>query len=199
VAVFDSTYADGSLTPYSDGLAFVEGLIRLLGDLPNIYLVIKEKKPRQHVGPGADLARTYQTLGSHPRCLFAGHKISASEIVACADLSISFPFTTTAIEALGAKRKAIFSDAVNKYSGTYYDSVPGLVTHGYEQLISRVQHLLFKTTEQEYEEYLATCVKGDVEPFLDGYGLTRFRELLLMEHPNADKFQPAMSASGLTT
>ncbi len=200
VAAFDSTYADGSLTPYSDGIAFAKGLVQLLHDVPNIYLVFKEKKPRSYSGPGAELARIYDLVQKDPRCLFAGYKLSASEIVACADLIISFPFTTTTIEALGVKKRAIYFDAVNKYAGTYYDRVPGFVTLGYEQLLQRVRELLFRISDREYEQYLAEYVKGDIEPFLDGHGLSRFRGLLLMKEPRPERFQAAAVApSGLTT
>ena len=200
VAAFDSTYANGSLTPYSDGVRFANGLVQLLRDVPNIYLVIKEKKARSYAGPAAELARIYDSMEKNPRCVFAGHKLSASEIVAYADLIISFPFTSTTIEALGAKKKAIYFDAVNKYAGTYYDRVPGFVAVGYEQLLQRVGELLFKVSDREYEQFLARYVKGDIEPFLDGRGLSRFRELLVMKQPSAERLQEvAATPSGLTT
>lgn len=200
VGAFDSTYGNSSLTPYSDGVAFAKGLLKLVQDVPELFVVIKEKKPRDHFGPGAELAKTYEMLQNASRCFFVGNKLSASEIVAFADLTISFPFTSTAIEALGCRRKAIYFDAMHKYEGTYYDSVPGLIAHGYEGLRQRVKQLLFTTSEKEYDRYLDEFIKGEIEPFLDGYGLSRFRELLLMEDPGQDKLRPAvMTASGLTT
>ena len=59
-----------------------------------------------------------------------------------------------------------------------YDQIPGLCVHGFDELTARVDKLLYKTTDEEYNEYLDRHIRGKVESHLDGLALTRFRQLL---------------------
>jgi len=99
-------------------------------------------------------------------------------VMAICDLCIGFPYGSPVVEAMGAGVKSIYHAPNKKYVGGYYDRVPSLVTHDYDDLRRRVGVLLYRTSEQQYREYLETHVKGDIDPYLDGRGLTRFRRLL---------------------
>jgi len=182
ISVFDSGLHDDFLTTYEDGIKFLDGILRLLSDLPNVFVILKEKKPRVHhqklSGRFMDILELYDKLEKHPRC----HCIknaweSASEIMAFSDLTISFPFTSTTLEALAARKKAIWYDATNKFSDTFYHSVPGLVCHSYNELLKRTKVLL-NISGDEYDFYLDTHIKEKVEGYLDGKALTRFRNIL---------------------
>lgn len=185
IAVFDSGLADESFISYADGLAFASDIAKLLSDEPDIFIVWKEKKTLQeHLDwGGRELVKLYQGLRKDGRCFFPGAATSPSEAMAICDLCIGFPYGSPVIEALGEGVKAIYHAPNKKYVGGYYDRVPGLVTHDYDDLRRRVGDLLYRSTEQEYREYLETYVKGDIEPYLDGHGLTRFRELLTRDMP----------------
>ena len=182
VAVFDSTYMAQSPTDYADGLAFARGIGRLLDEDPQLFVVWKEKKARTSAGqrgrPTHALEGAYAQLARHPRCLFAAPGTCSSEAIALADLTVSFPFTSTGIEALGARVKAVYYDPQAKYRAAYYATVPGLVAHGYAALRERVCALLYATDEAAYDAYLNACIKETVDPYVDGRGLTRFREAL---------------------
>lgn len=181
VAVFDSTYMRAGLTDYADGLAFAMGIRRLLDALPDIFVVWKEKKAvagpsRSHEARA--LAAAYAQLAQHPRCRFVAPTTCPSELLALCDLAISFPFTSTAMEAIGARVKAIYYDPQAKYRASYYALIPGLVAHGYDALRQRVDELLDDTTDTAYGDYLERHVQGTVDSHLDGRGLTRFRDAL---------------------
>jgi len=197
VAVFPAWYQDGSVNAPAGGLAFVEDLRRLVAERPDIVLVVKEKHPRWFFvhhrsrkvrrsfgGPReAAIYAAFDALERAPRCLFPGHALSASEVIAAADLVISDPFTSTTYEALASGVKGLWHDAAGQHHGAFYDRIPGLVTHGYAALAARVRELLDETPAEEYADYLKKHVVGTLEPDLEGVALTRFRALLAGADP----------------
>jgi polysaccharide biosynthesis PFTS motif protein len=180
IAVFDSTYLDNSLTTYEDGINFIEGIYRLLEEMPGIFIIFKEKKARWFIGKHSkEMLDLFDKLQSHPRCYLSFNKISTSEAMAYSDLTISFPFTSTTFEALSAKKKALYYDASDKFRDTYYDKVPGLVCHSYDELRKRAGELLYNIKGEEYEAYLNKDIKNRIDSYLDGKAISRFRTLLI--------------------
>jgi polysaccharide biosynthesis PFTS motif protein len=181
VSVFPTWYHDEGLFTRNDLMTFLSDIGRLLEDFPDIFVIVKEKAPRWLLpgqGPAA-VYRVFEELARHPRCIAPGSARSVSEIAAQSDLVVGFPFSSVPVEAISARIPAIFHDATSKFRGTYYDWVPGLVPHGYEEFRRRVRQILYEQSAEDYERYLETEVKDHVDPFMDGRGLTRFRELLL--------------------
>lgn len=179
VAVFDSTYFDNSITTYEDGIKFLMGILRLLEDISNIFVIFKEKKSRSFVKRySRAMIDLLEEIDKHPRCFLPFNELSPSEVITFSDLTISFPFTSPTFEALSARKKALYYDASDKFRNTFYDRIPGLVCHSYDELLNKTKKLLFNTVDNEYDRYLDEFVKGRVELYLDGKALTRFRELL---------------------
>jgi polysaccharide biosynthesis PFTS motif protein len=180
VGVFDSTYSNDSLTTYDDGVEFLHGIERLLEEHSDIYVVWKEKKSRRDFvrRESRKLADLYGQLSRHPRCYFPGFEASPSEVIALSDLVISFPFTSTTVEAVCAGRRGMYYDAPGKFVGAYYDRIPGFVAHGYQQLSVLVRDLLYKMDEDDYRQFLQRHIREHLDPFLDGRALSRFRALL---------------------
>jgi len=180
MAVFDSSLHDNSFTTCSDGIEFLKGIRKLLDDLPDVFVVIKEKMAThfQTDGKQQDLTMAYDRLRSHARCYAADKKDNPSEIMAFSDMMISFPFTSTSFEALSARKRAIWYDAAGKFRDTFFAAIPGLVCHDYKELFERSNDLLFKTGEDDYNRYLDSQIKGRVELYLDCKAITRIRRLL---------------------
>ncbi len=190
VSVFDSTFHDASVTTYDDGIQFLKGILRLLKEMPDIFVVIKEKKAR-HVhkrmsARALEVAETYAALESHPNCFCVkvaeDEWTNASEMIALSDLTISFPYTSTSFEAVSAGERALWYDASDKFRGTFYDEIPDLVCHDYRQLFVTVHRLLWETSEEEYNTFLSTHVKRALESHLDSKAISRFRDLLVSGH-----------------
>ncbi|MBU0604984.1 MAG: polysaccharide biosynthesis PFTS motif protein [Candidatus Omnitrophica bacterium] len=180
IAVFDSTFHDNSLTTCSDGIDFLKGVRRLLDDLPDLFMVIKEKMAI-HIHTDSrpqDLIAAYDRLKLHARCYAADKKDSPSEIIAFSDMVISFPFTSTSFEALSARKRAVWYDASGKFKNTFFDAIPGLVCHDYKEMFERVSELLLRMADADYDHYLDSQVKGRVESYLDCKAITRMRKLL---------------------
>lgn len=182
ISVFDSTFHDNSFTPYSDGIIFLEDMLRLADDFEDVFIILKEKKLRSlhkaNTSRYLEILRIYEKFDQHPRCFCVNSDGNSSEVIAASDLTISFPFTSTTFEALCARRKAIWFDATDKYNETFYCNIPGLVCHNYKDLSRRVKALLYDISQEEYEQYLDKHVKGKVELYMDGRAISRFRELL---------------------
>lgn len=182
VSVFDSSFHDATITTYDDGIMFLKHILKLIDYFPSIFVVLKEKKPRdchkRFTNKFNEILSVYDEIEKHERCFCAGYTGSSSEIMAVSDLTISFPFTSTTFEALSAGNRAIWHDASCKHTDTFYSSIPGVITHGYEKLLKRVEELLFKISKNEYVEYLNENIKHNVESYLDGKAITRFKALL---------------------
>ncbi|MCX5709088.1 MAG: hypothetical protein NTY14_09015, partial [Candidatus Omnitrophica bacterium] len=78
----------------------------------------------------------------------------------------------------GAGKKAFWYESGNKHKGILYDSIPGLIVHGYDELEKMTNRLLNDVSDSQYCEYTQRHIKNRVEGHFDGSALTRFRNLL---------------------
>lgn len=180
IAAFDSTYTKNEFTSYAEGIQFAEHLFKLADEFEDVYIILKEKKARKiHkdldnvLGPG--LAVVYERMEQHPRIEFRSDKTDSSELMAQANLVISFPFTSTTFEALSADYPALWHDPLELYRETAYGKLKGVTTHGYDELRSRV--LQIKTMREPFRNPVP---EGSplLDPFRDGKAIDRFRSLL---------------------
>jgi len=189
ISFFDTSFVDDIVCQYplKDGIKFYNDILKLLNDEPNLFIVIKEKKADTvysdkpslvYSRSNKEYSKLLSALRTHPRCCVAGYDADPVTIIKVSDLTITYAFSSPTIEALGARKKAIFYDPANKFRGYYYDEIPDLVAHGYEELKQSIHRLLYEITDRQYEEYLNREILNKVEDFLDGKALTRFRTLL---------------------
>lgn len=179
IAVYDTTFGQDVPLQSNDMGLFIEGILKLLEDSPEIGVIFKEKNPFGWLlGRNPEIASIYEKLRAHERCYAPGNTCDAAEAVAASDLIVSTCFTSCTIEALGARKRAIYFDATNRFKDCYYDRFPKLVAHGYEELRKLVQYWLYDITADEFDNYLETYVKGELDAYVDGRAITRFRELL---------------------
>jgi len=185
ISVFDSSYHDETLTTYRDGIEFLSGIERLLDDVPELFVIFKEKTPRSLLGLYSydpvelqEMKKILCRLDAHPRCYLPGQATSASELIAFSDLVICYPFTSTGVEALASSVMALYYDPTAKFRKTYYARIPGLVVHDYTHLRHRVDEILYRLSRGDYDRFFDKYVKGDLEPYMDGRAITRFRNLL---------------------
>ena len=127
----------------------------------------------------------YEKLKKHERCIFIARYdkegISAPEVVARSNLVISAAYTSPTGEALGAKVKAIYYEPGGHHIGKkyYLNRIPNLVAHNYGELEQLINYWLYEVTDEEFENFLKNYVKDEMDPYLDGKALTRFRKLLM--------------------
>jgi len=181
IAVFDTSfgYGDGYVLQPQDMILFTEDILRLLEDFPDTLVIFKEKNIRSEVEAECpQILPIYEKLAGHQRCYFSGWHADASEINAVSDLSITACFSSTTVEALGARKKAIYYDPNGFLKGTYYDKFPNLVAHSYAELKALVQHYLYEVSEKEFNRWIDTVIIDEVDAFADGQAITRLRDLL---------------------
>lgn len=179
IAVYDTTFGKDVPLQSNDIALFIEGILKLLEDNSQIGVIFKEKNPFEWVKDrNPEVALIYEKLRTHERCYATGNTCDAAETIAASDLVVSACFTSCTVEALGARRKGIYFDATNRFKGYYYDRFPKLVAHGYEELRKLVQYWLYDITADEFDNYLKAYVKGELDAYVDGRAITRFRELL---------------------
>lgn len=193
VAWFDTTFieAANSESTFEEAIAWYRDLRRLLSDLDVLAIVKPSKDDAFFTEPsgqwshplGARVVALWNELRADPRIHFAGHHGDPASVIAASDLTVTFCFSSVSAEALGARRRAIWYEPGQRWRGMLYDTAPGLVAHGYEELVTRVRALLFETDDVAWERYLDRHVKGLVEDHLDGRAVSRFRALLASATP----------------
>lgn len=182
LAVFDTTYVDFGPVKINDGIRFAEDILNLLDDFPDIGIIFKTIKEPEHT---PYLIPLYDKLKNHKRCILFYRSnregVSSPEVIAASDMVISAAYTSPSAEALGAKKKAIYYDVGGRDigDGYYYNRIPNFVAHNYEELKRLVDYWLNKVTEKEFDDFLNTYVKDEIDPYLDGNALTRMRKLLM--------------------
>jgi len=190
ISYFDTTFVDDDsvFTSYDDAIASYRDMLKLLDEEREFLLIMKPSKNEDLlVNPkvafsspekGKIILGLWDTLKAHPRVYWAGDAGDNPIIMAISDLVITHCMSSPTGEALGARKRAIWYEAGDKHRGLVYDQVPGLVVHGYRELKGRVDELLYRLGEEEYDTFLEHYVRGKIESHLDGLALSRFRGLL---------------------
>ena len=183
IGVFDTTFGKDAPLQTNDMNLFVKGLLKLLQNNSDVGIIIKEKNAKdQMLAASPDVPheydKLYNLLQSHERCYSTGWTGDASDIIASSDLVISACFTSTTPEALGARKKAIFFDASNRFKGSYYDKFPKMVAHGFDELDKFVKYWLCEVSDAKFNEYIDYYIIDELDSYADGRAITRFRELL---------------------
>lgn len=184
LSCFDSTYSRNGRTPYIQGLAFAKHLVQLADECPDIYIILKEKKDRSihyTLDPilGPKLLEIYNKMDSHPRITICSNQVDASELISVSDMVVSFPFTSTTFEALSTNRPAIWHDPAGYYRNTLYGKSGGVVTHGYEELKTKVMEI--KDMNPGNYRNPISMNSSLMDPYRDGKAIDRFRDLLASE------------------
>ena len=185
IGVFDTSFGGPENMIKSKEMAlFFKGIIDLLENNPGFAVVLKNKWIWNDLIARSPDARTvYKEINAHPRCYAINDGFEdPNEVIAISDLVISVCFTAPTVEALGARKKAIYYDATNIFKGYFYDKFPNLVAHSSQELQKTVDYWL-NLTDQEFNDYLETYVKGEIDGFVDGKAITRFRQELCKERP----------------
>lgn len=194
ISFFDTTFIDSPDCPttYEDALGFYSDALRFLEARKDVRVIFKPSKGEayfthpasQWASPakGRRLVELWDRLKAHPRVEWAGDAGDTAEIMAKSDVVVTHCFSSPTVEALGARRKAVWYETGEKFRGFYYDRIPGLVLHGYRALEEGVDRLL-NTSEADYDRWLDERIRGRVEAQLDGRALTRLREAVAKEAP----------------
>jgi polysaccharide biosynthesis PFTS motif protein len=181
VSVFDTSfgYSDGDVFTFEGMKKFFDDVICMLNEFKDVMVIFKEKNRREDVlAQFPDMELYFKRLEKHPRCVCAGTFSDAAEINAVSDLNLSVAFTSMAMEALGARKKAVFYDPLGRFPGTYFDRFPKLSAHTYEELKEYIQYWLYDVTPAETKRWFDQYVVGEIDAYADGRAITRFRQLL---------------------
>ncbi|AGB02344.1 polysaccharide biosynthesis PFTS motif protein [Methanoregula formicica] len=180
IGVFDTSFTETCPLGFEDMIRFVSGLLQLLEDFPDIGIIFKNKNSLKLLSEYVpQILPHYQKLQDHPRVYFTdADNTDPTECLAAADLVISAPFTSSSIEAIGAKIPALYYDASNRFPGCYYDRIPRFVAHNYAELKDFVNYWLIFCPPAEFEVYLNSYFKGELHEDFDAKAISRLREQL---------------------
>lgn len=190
VSFFDTSFIDSeeAVTNYEDAAAFYRDIIEFSVEFDDVLMIIKPSKDdasfvmpsEQWSSPrkGKSIIMLWDQLKNNPNVYWAGHCGDVPEIIAVSDLVVTHCLSSPTVEALGARKKAIWYESGDKHRGLAYDMIPGLVVHSYRDLVKRARQLLYEVGDDQYGHYIQTHIRGKVEAGTDGLALTRFRQLL---------------------
>ena len=79
------------------------------------------------------------------------------------------------------RKRAIYYNVAGDDIGDnyYFNRFPNFVAHSYEELKQLVHYWLNEVTDEEFNDFLNTYVKGEIDPYLDGKAISRLRKLLM--------------------
>ena len=183
IGVFDDSVSGETALHEPDIIEFIDKIFQILEDYPTFGIIFKKKRSFVQLSLwNPTLVPYYQKLKNHPRCYLTEELGSdPAETIAGADLVISAAFTTPTIEALCAKKKAIYFDPTGKFRETYFDNIPGFVAHDYDELKIAIDYWLNEITDEQFLEFLNRHVLRELDEYLDGMAITRFRQKLCAE------------------
>ena len=183
IAVFDSTFDPATLYGAEDARAFFEGL-RMLLDRPEWSSVTMLYKPKNKLAEIREripeAAAALENLLRHERCVALPPEIAPGAAIAEAALTISLAFTSTTVEALGARRRALYFDPRGKYRHSYYEQFPNLVAHDRDELARLCRHWL-DMPDADFQKYLDDRLAPEFGGYMDACAAARFREALTHE------------------
>ena len=177
VGVFDSSVSSMHTT---DHLAwFYLGVCRVAARLPQVQFVCKPKNPLgQLISRGGALwQETQAALEMTTNVAVVDHSFETAAVIGLTDLSISICFTSTAVEAAGCGKRAVYYDPSRPKPHAFWYRIPGMVCVSDEELYERVRHLLWECDDEAYMDYLQAHYRG-IEEYLDGQAITRLRRRL---------------------
>ena len=181
VAVFDTSF--GPASPYGETGArdFYDDLVAMLDEprWASRLLLFKPKNSLNELRSQAlpDVAASLDRLLTHPRCLSRGADLASSAVIAEADLTVSIAYSSTTVDALGARRRAIYFDPGGKFRHSYYDRFPNLVAHDRKALAQLCEHWL-QMPEAEFQKYLDDYLAPEFGGHMDASAMERFRSAL---------------------
>lgn len=192
IAWFDTTFVEAPNSPstITEAIQSYRDLLRLVSEDERICAVIKPSKDEGYfIGEGPDrqwaiprlgqgLVDLWAELKRHPRVRFLPNNADPTVVIAASDLTVTFHVSSVSAEALGARRKGIWYEPGQRWRETPMGKEPLLCAHGYAELKELAGKLLFEMSDAAYEVFLEERVRGLVETWVDGKGLTRFRGLL---------------------
>jgi polysaccharide biosynthesis PFTS motif protein len=110
IGVFDTSFTETCPLGYRDMIQFVEGLLCLLDEIPDLGIIYKNKNSLQVLSEHVpEILPYYKKLQDRPRCYFTDlEKTDPTECIVASALVISAPFTSSTIEALGAGTRALY-------------------------------------------------------------------------------------------
>lgn len=182
VGVFDTTFSNVTPLSKNEGIKFGKDILKLLEECPDIFILFKVKYPWEELCEG--IQKEYIKLATHPRCLMFSNRdnnwSSSAEVIAYSEFVISASYTSTTMEALGARKRAIYYDVIGKDIGEKYinNRFPNFVAHDYNELKKLVRYWLYEVKNKEFEEYLDKYVKNEIDSHLDGKALSRLRKMI---------------------
>ena len=177
IAAFDSTYSCNGLTSYTEGLAFARDIVRLADTVKDVCILWREKKKRSiHVildaCLGPQLLALYKEMDHHPRIINVTETLGSGQMISLSDLTVSFPYTSTTFEGLSAGRRAVWHDALGRYSNSNF--LPKFsCTHSFAELLVIIKQI------QQFPQFVKKQLSDLYEdPYQDHGAVNRFRQLL---------------------
>lgn len=185
IGVFDTTFTNVGPAFPDDGIRFGNDILKLIDEFSDVGFIFKAKKEFTET---PFITSIYDKLKNHEHCVFFSrfdeYRVSPPEVIAVSDLVISAAYTSTTAEALGAKKKAIYYEPAGRNMGDkyYFNNYPNFVAHNYDELKRLVNYWLYQVKDEEFDTFLNTYVKDEIDPYLDGKAISRMRQLLLETH-----------------
>lgn len=165
-------------------VGFLAGVRRLASAMPNVLFLVKPKYPLEDVlqlagEEGRTVIRQLEVLDN---VVVLPNRFETAAVLALSDCAIAIPFSSVAIEALGAGKPGFYYGHHESLDlqPRVAEGFPGIVCRSEEELEARVRDLLWGDDRSEDLDRLLERV-AILEGHFDGLAITRLRRRLLAE------------------
>jgi len=190
ISIFDTSFVDcKAVTTFDDCIAFYRD-INLLAALTNHHYIVKPSKDKSYfVDPkqtwsspkGEKIIILWDILQTLTNVQWLDSSHDTTSVIMASDMVITHCMSSPTGEALGLRKRAFWYESGDKHRGIIYDHIPGLIAHGFRELVHRLFELE-KTTDAEYSKYLSEHIMGHIDPYLDGRAIDRVQNLIGGNH-----------------
>ena len=146
LSAFASTHGNNCVNNDLSHMIFLESLLSLISN-KNFrkkikYIIFKGKNPYETYirSKNEKLSKIALLLKKNNSFKIFDSNISAQSIFHKSDLVVSMSFSSTTIEAISIGKRAFFFDSLSQFNQSYYDSIPNLVAHDYNQFLRYIDY-----------------------------------------------------------
>jgi polysaccharide biosynthesis PFTS motif protein len=182
IAAFDTSYINN----IREGISFYEDLLDYINSRERISIIFKPKKDFSDYKPGRNFfgSEDYklfsilqERLEANPNVTIYPPTEDAYELMSRADIVVTHAISSSSIEAIAAGKRALFYDPGDRYAGSHYDQIDGLICSTKTELGNELDRIL-KLDQQKYRATIQSTYPGVIDGFMDGRGVQRFCKLL---------------------
>lgn len=189
LCAFASTYGNNCVNNENSHIIFLESLLSLIESnsskrkISKIIFKGKSSYKNYLFSKNQKLRNLAIKIQKNKNFKIYNSSTSAQSIFIKSDITVSMSFSSTTIETLSIGKRAFFFDCLNQFKDSYYDTMPNLVAHNYNQFLKYVDYWS-NIDKSSLKNYYKKYLKKE----FGGYDLNFFAKDIIKSQIKADNY-----------